>query len=200
MYWKLPCDLEKAGSFPCCHFGMFCSYYSAAFLQPGEDTVYPFDPLRALYADLGWANVCGNQKESFHWLISQTDRHFVILPTVHKNIVSFFLSLWRWLFFPQSSVFWDTVIDPKQYEETFCSLCNKTVNHYFFSSCFPPPHTVNPLCLDSVSATFVCIIVLHSYNFTSQQIPFEYFPDERLYWFSPGGQTTFSKCRMHILY
>lgn len=68
---------------------MFCSYYSAAFLQPGEDTVYFFDPLKIPYADLFGAQVFGNQKESFHCLIGQTGGLFV--PIVHKKIVSSFL-------------------------------------------------------------------------------------------------------------
>lgn len=45
---------------------MFCSYYSAAFLQSGEDTVYSFDPLRIPYGDLFKAKVFENQKESFN--------------------------------------------------------------------------------------------------------------------------------------
>lgn len=89
---------------------MFCSHYSAAFLQPGEDTVYSLDPLIIPFADLFRAKVFGNQKESFNCLISQTDGLFV--PMVQKK-GSFFLSLLSWLFFPQSSVFWDTAVDPK---------------------------------------------------------------------------------------
>lgn len=159
MYWKLPCDLEKVVSCPCCHFGMFCSHYSAAFLQPGEDTLYSLDPLIIPFADLFRAKVFGNQKESFNCLISQTDGLFV--PMVHKKVVSSFL---YWVGYSSLKVlsFGTLLLIQNNMKRHFVSFATKTVTATTFPHLAFPPNTITPLCLDSVSAAFVCITILHN--------------------------------------